>query len=234
MTNESAVAIGLRERTKQARAARIFDAASELFLANGFSATTTQQIAERADVAEGTLFRYAATKVELLLMVVNAKFRGAVDAGVASLADRAPVRAGCSPNEVAVELTSCVAALLEPIIRHSIANGDNTLVYQKHVLFGDVSERYRAEALATIEVFIDEIARAIDTASDASTRPDARAVTTARVVFATMTLEFAKAINEGNTVDDVISRMQTSIDIAVRGYLSSRGSDVSQAPTTIG
>ncbi|MGP3708967.1 helix-turn-helix domain-containing protein [Gordonia paraffinivorans] len=37
----------------------------------GFSAVTTQEVSARAGVAAGTLFRYAATKSELLLMVYN-------------------------------------------------------------------------------------------------------------------------------------------------------------------
>jgi AcrR family transcriptional regulator len=44
-------------------------AARELFAERGVSGVTTQQIADRADVAIGTLYRYAATKAELLIMV---------------------------------------------------------------------------------------------------------------------------------------------------------------------
>jgi AcrR family transcriptional regulator len=54
---------------------RIFAAATVLFDEHGFEAVTTQQISDRADVAAGTLFRYASTRGELLLMVYNAQFR---------------------------------------------------------------------------------------------------------------------------------------------------------------
>ncbi|HEX3031333.1 MAG TPA: TetR/AcrR family transcriptional regulator [Bacillota bacterium] len=45
---------------------RILAAALELFGSNGFNGTTTKEIAVRAGVAEGTLFRYFNNKKELL------------------------------------------------------------------------------------------------------------------------------------------------------------------------
>jgi len=39
-------------------------AARELFAQRGVSGVTTQQIADRADVAIGTLYRYAATNIQ--------------------------------------------------------------------------------------------------------------------------------------------------------------------------
>ena len=61
---------GRRERSKLQKRARIFTAARTLFAEHGYAEVTTQQIAEHADVAAGTVFRYAATKAELLLMVL--------------------------------------------------------------------------------------------------------------------------------------------------------------------
>ncbi|PPF45585.1 hypothetical protein C5B85_07500 [Pseudoclavibacter sp. AY1F1] len=46
-------------------------AAKALFTHHGISGVTTQQVADEADVAIGTLFLYAATKAELLIMVQN-------------------------------------------------------------------------------------------------------------------------------------------------------------------
>jgi AcrR family transcriptional regulator len=66
--------IGRRERAKKDKRERIMTAARELFAENGVSGVTTQQIADQADVAIGTLYRYACTKAELLIMVQNEKF----------------------------------------------------------------------------------------------------------------------------------------------------------------
>jgi AcrR family transcriptional regulator len=49
---------------------RIFEAAVEAFAEKGYAATSTSEIAQRAGVAEGTIFRHYKTKKDLLLAVV--------------------------------------------------------------------------------------------------------------------------------------------------------------------
>ncbi|WP_308471329.1 helix-turn-helix domain-containing protein [Pseudoclavibacter sp. AY1F1] len=63
--------VGRRGRAKQDKHERIMRAAKALFTHHGISGVTTQQVADEADVAIGTLFLYAATKAELLIMVQN-------------------------------------------------------------------------------------------------------------------------------------------------------------------
>lgn len=60
---------GRRERNKREKKARIVRAAHELFHSQGFAETTTSQIAEAADIGAGTLFLYARSKEDLLIMV---------------------------------------------------------------------------------------------------------------------------------------------------------------------
>jgi AcrR family transcriptional regulator len=60
---------GRREQNKQEKLARIAAAAKALFAAKGFAQTTTQEIAERAEIGAGTLFLYAKSKEDLLVMV---------------------------------------------------------------------------------------------------------------------------------------------------------------------
>ena len=62
---------GLRERNKRAKKERIRAAALELFETKGYDATTTREIAERADVGIGTVFMYAQDKRDLLFMIFN-------------------------------------------------------------------------------------------------------------------------------------------------------------------
>lgn len=64
-----AAAPGRRERNKLEKRARIVAAARDLFERQGFASTTTQQIADAADIGTGTLFLYARTKEDLLVMV---------------------------------------------------------------------------------------------------------------------------------------------------------------------
>jgi AcrR family transcriptional regulator len=61
--------MGRRERNKQEKRVRIVAAARQLFRDRGFAETTTQQIAELADIGTGTLFLYARSKEDLLVMV---------------------------------------------------------------------------------------------------------------------------------------------------------------------
>lgn len=61
--------MGRRERNKAEKQARIVAAARRLFHAQGFAETTTLQIAEAADIGTGTLFLYARSKEDLLVLV---------------------------------------------------------------------------------------------------------------------------------------------------------------------
>lgn len=61
--------LGRRERSKREKWERISKAARTLFQEQGFSQTTTQQIAEMAGIGTGTLFLYAESKEDLLAMV---------------------------------------------------------------------------------------------------------------------------------------------------------------------
>ncbi len=50
---------------------KIIEAAIEIFSEKGFAATSTNEIAKKAGVAEGTIFRHYKTKKELLVSIVS-------------------------------------------------------------------------------------------------------------------------------------------------------------------
>lgn len=60
-----------RERRKREIERRIREAALALFREQGYEATTVEQIAERADVAKGTVFNYFPRKEALLAIVAE-------------------------------------------------------------------------------------------------------------------------------------------------------------------
>ncbi|MFJ6538540.1 helix-turn-helix domain-containing protein [Paenarthrobacter sp. NPDC091711] len=140
--------LGRRERNKQEKLDRITAAARELFTQYGVDEVTTQQVAEKADVGSGTLFLYAKTKAELLLLVHNAKYAQALAAGVDAAA-----------AEVAV--LDAVMAIIRPIIECNRVQIENGRTYLREIVFGDPAEPHHAEALsltiqteaATAEVF---------------------------------------------------------------------------------
>lgn len=61
-----------RDRRIAARQAQILDAAAHVFSQKGYQNATTKEIAEAADLAEGSLYNYFANKRELLIGVASA------------------------------------------------------------------------------------------------------------------------------------------------------------------
>jgi len=61
----------VRQRRKQARPQELLDAALELFVEKGFSATRSEEVAQRAGVSKGTLYLYFPSKEELFKAVVR-------------------------------------------------------------------------------------------------------------------------------------------------------------------
>jgi len=60
-----------RQRRIDRRRAEILAAAARTFAEKGYANTTTREIAEAADVAEGTLYNYFANKREILLAIAH-------------------------------------------------------------------------------------------------------------------------------------------------------------------
>jgi AcrR family transcriptional regulator len=58
--------ISRRERKKEETRQRLLSVSLELFHEQGYSATTVEDITERADVAKGTFFNYFPSKEALL------------------------------------------------------------------------------------------------------------------------------------------------------------------------
>lgn len=69
---ESTPANSRRERRIAARQAQILDAAAAVFSQKGYQNATTKEIADAADVSEGTLYNYFANKRDLLIGVARA------------------------------------------------------------------------------------------------------------------------------------------------------------------
>src|SRR4051794_2183287 len=119
--------VGRRERNKQAKLERITAAASELFAAHGVDDVTTQQIAERADIGTGTLFLYAKTKGELLLLVQNTAYADALARGRAAA-------------ETTPEILDAVMAIVRPVVECNRTQVDNGRTYLREMVFGDPAE----------------------------------------------------------------------------------------------
>ena len=108
--------VGRRARNKQEKLDRIVAAASALFAEHGVDEVTTQQIADKADIGTGTLFLYAKTKGELLLLVQNAKYAEALAQG--------QVDAETVPG-----VLDAVMAIVRPIVECNRTQIDNGRTY---------------------------------------------------------------------------------------------------------
>lgn len=67
-----------RRLAKEIREAELLDAAAQIFREKGYNDALTSEIAERAGVVEGTIYRYFATKRELLNKVVERAYEEAI------------------------------------------------------------------------------------------------------------------------------------------------------------
>jgi AcrR family transcriptional regulator len=192
--------VGRRERNKQQKLDRIVDAARELFAARGVDDVTTQEIADKADIGAGTLFLYAKTKGELLLLVQNSGYDDALARGTAAA-------------ERATDHLEAVMAIVRPIVECNRTQIDNGRTYLKEVVFGDAEEPHHRAALDL--TFRTENAIASVLVRD-NRMSDSDAAVVAHIVSAIMFLSMAATVNIARSVDEIVQdvREQTRVLLA--------------------
>ena len=126
--------VGRRERNKQEKLDRITAAARELFAERGVDEVTTQEIADKADIGAGTLFLYAKSKGELLLLVQNSTYADAL-------------AQGRSAAEGITDTLDAVMAIVRPIVECNRKQVDNGRTYLREIVFGDPAEPHHRDAL---------------------------------------------------------------------------------------
>ena len=84
---------GLRERHMDRTRTAIVDAALALFQEQGFTETTVDAIAERADVGRRTFFRYFPAKESVLFHDIDSQIQATLDSLAARPADEPPFEA---------------------------------------------------------------------------------------------------------------------------------------------
>lgn len=189
--------VGRRERNKQAKLERITAAARELFIEHGVDDVTTQQIAEKADIGTGTLFLYAKTKGELLLLVQNSGYADALTEGEAA--------ARSIPNAL-----DAVMAIIRPVVECNRTQIDNGRTYLKEIVFGDLEEPHHRDALALTLQTEEAIAAALRR----DDRIDAHdAATLAHIVSAIMFLSLAATTNVARTVEDILREIRDQVRV---------------------
>jgi AcrR family transcriptional regulator len=192
---------GRRERNKQQKLERIVAAASELFAERGVDDVTTQEIADKADIGAGTLFLYARTKGELLLLVQNSAY-------AAALAE------GKRAAEGVADPLDAVMAVVRPVVECNRKQVDNGRTYLREIVFGDPAEPHHREALG-LTVQTEEAVAAVLQRGDRLTAQDAAA--RARIVSAVMFLAMAASFNAAKPVEDILREIQDQVSSVLPG-----------------
>jgi AcrR family transcriptional regulator len=192
---------GRRERNKQEKLARITEAAGKLFSERGVDEVTTQEIADRADIGAGTLFLYAKTKGELLLMVLNSSYVDALEEGVAEA-------------ERLTNSLDAVMAIVRPVVVCNRKHVENGRTYLREVVYGDPTEPHHRDALdltlRTAEAIAAVLAR--DPKID-----ETEAATRARIVSSIMFLSLSAPFNVAATIDEVVHDIRTQVRVLLAG-----------------
>ena len=186
----------LRERKKTAKQERILEAATRLFAEKGYEAVTTAEIAEAAEVGVGTLFRYAGSKAELLVAVMNSRFAEGIEAG---LSEAAEGRA----------MAESIIAILRPFVEESMTHPENMLAYEREALFGSVEHREEATSSvsrveqAILQVMLLHRARPRD--------PSADLEDIAHTIYAVLYLDIVKVTTGRSAMADLPARVRRSV-----------------------
>jgi AcrR family transcriptional regulator len=183
--------VGRRERNKQEKLDRITAAARELFAEHGVDEVTTQQVAEKADIGAGTLFLYAKTKGDLLLLAQNASYADALEQGRAAAESAADTLAG-------------VLAIVRPVVECNRKQVENGRTYLREMVFGDPEEPHRQVALGLALQTEEAIAAVI--ARDPHTEPGT-APALAHVVSSIMFITMASPANAASPVDALLQEI---------------------------
>ncbi|OZD56685.1 TetR family transcriptional regulator [Rhodococcus sp. 06-1477-1B] len=200
MTLPDAAPPGRRERNKQQKLERITAAADELFGRYGVDEVTTQQIADAADIGTGTLFLYARSKGELLLLVQNTHYAEAIDSGLRA--------AGTASSSL-----DAVMALIEPVVACNRRQIDNGRTYLRELVFGDPEEPHHRAGLELIqrveEAYVRILQREEGLGADDATL-------LARAISAVMFVSMASPIHLTSTDADVCADIRAQVRVLLR------------------
>ncbi|WP_165823023.1 TetR/AcrR family transcriptional regulator [Micromonospora globispora] len=192
------VAGGRRERNKAQKRGRILSAARRLLAEQGYARMTMAQVAEGADVAIGTVFQYAATKAELLMMVTADRWSQTIPAVIGAVGrDAEPVTVVCR--------------LLEPLLEASRDEPENTMAIARELLFGAPGPH--REAVVQLVADLEDAVAGVFRAAGAGERANAAA----RLVVSGGMLEVNRTRTGRASGDSVEARLTELIEVALRG-----------------
>lgn len=189
-----------RERNKADKRARIIAAASKGLALHGYDAMTMAWVAEEADVAVGTLFIYAHTKAELLMMVAAEQWRPQIEAWQATGTD---------------DPRADIAHLLTPLVQAAVDDPQTTKAIARELLFG-VPGEHRYELLRLVGGLEDALTERLG-----RTCAPRAARTGARLVISGCLVELNRARRQRDDEDSIMGQLREVITVAVLGAQAS-------------
>ncbi|MFC4637907.1 TetR/AcrR family transcriptional regulator [Deinococcus hohokamensis] len=200
---------GRRERHKQDKQERIRAAALTLFTQQGYEATTVRQIAEAADVATGTVFRYATDKADLLLMVFHD-----VIAQTITLA--------LQPQRLDGALTQVLPRLFDPFFAFYEARQVLASDFLRLVLFHQ--SPWRTRELEQGQAFVQQLAELLrerQAAGEVSADVDPHTVAVA--IFSLYQACLVNWLTGGATLTDTRRQLEALLHLQVRALRTGAG-----------
>ncbi|WP_181871177.1 TetR/AcrR family transcriptional regulator [Sphaerisporangium album] len=194
--------MGLRERKKHQTRLALSDAAFELFLEQGFEATTVDQIAAAVDVSPRTFFRYFGSKEELALDFM-VEYDEVVTAALAARpADEPPLQAlAAAYRQFIREVRRTAAIDPERYVRHR-----HVMEANPHLITAGLARMADIETKLTAEV-----ARRQGTDPDADPRPRLL------VAFITSAIRvgFECATGDAGSLDKLFGNVEKTLALTV-------------------
>lgn len=194
--------VGRRERNKQEKLARIVGAARKLFSERGFAETTTQQIAEAADIGTGTLFLYARSKEDLLVMVFSDEMLETARAAFASVDEAAP-------------LLDQLMQVFSSMVAYHERDPDLARILLKEVMFPDGAGR-AADISELLDVIFAGLADLVVRARDAGRcHQDAPPLDVAENLFANYYMNLLRRLGGQTTAAQFDARLRRHLAITI-------------------
>ncbi len=194
----------MRVQQKHDTRERVRKAALELFTRDGFSATTTKAVAERAGVAAGTVFVHASDKEDLLFLVMHDELQAVVDEAFETLPANAP-------------LLEQLLHLFGGVIRSYAKHPEIALAFIKALPGARGPNGQRVDALTF--AFLHRVAALVRAAQERGAfAPDALPLLVAQNAFALYFFTVLSCLSGYTTFETAIEpHLRMSLELALRG-----------------
>jgi AcrR family transcriptional regulator len=196
MTSPQAAGTRPPPASQQARRERILDAAVELAAEGGYEAVQMREVAERADVALGTVYRYFPSKVHLLVTAMGRTFQ--------TLQESERVNAGGGDPEERVYRV--VAAVTRFIARQRRLSG----AMIRAMMSADADAGREVEAVG--DLLVGFIARATH---DPDSTPSEHDTLVAHTIGKVWLIDVVTMLSGRMTVSQVLEDLQATITLVM-------------------